>query len=216
MVQPGEQIRFYTDAFTSQGRKQFGFDVQVYNATTGAHLDHHYQSGVLDVDNNYNIGGNVAATDWPAVSVWWNSNNGSSPSPNYITGAARTISGLASGQTATLSLSGSVSGDSSALLAINVVKNGVDQGQKLYSPAHSTNVDASYAPITVQNGDQIAFKVIVNGDLAGQFNPSVFQGKEMDVMVHAGPGGIIDTFSASGSYSDTYGNCGRFEICEVH
>lgn len=216
VVQPGEQIRFYTDAFTSQGRKQFGFDVQVYNATTGAHLDHHYQSGVLDVDNNYNIGGNVAATDWPAVSVWWNSNNGSSPSPNYITGAARTISGLASGQTATLSLSGSVSGDSSALLAINVVKNGVDQGQKLYSPAHSTNVDASYAPITVQNGDQIAFKVIVNGDLAGQFNPSVFQGKEMDVTVHAGPGGIIDIFSAAGSYSDTYGNCGRFEICEVH
>lgn len=216
VVQPGEQIRFYTDAFTSQGRKQFGFDVQVYNATTGAHLDHHYQSGVLDADNNYNIGGNIAATDWPAVSVWWNSNNGSSPSPNYITGAARTISGLASGQTATLSLSGTVSGDSSALLAINVVKNGVDQGQKLYSPAHSTNVDASYAPITVQNGDQIAFKVIVNGDLAGQFNPSVFQGKEMDVTVHAAPGGIIDTFSASGSYSDTYGNCGRFEICEVY
>ncbi|HAF80715.1 MAG TPA: hypothetical protein DCG66_06840 [Brevundimonas sp.] len=53
VVQPGEQIRFYNDAFTSQGRKQYGFDVQVYNATTGAFIDHHYQSGVLDADNNY-------------------------------------------------------------------------------------------------------------------------------------------------------------------
>ena len=59
VVQPGEQIRFYTDAVTLQGRKQFGFDVQVYNATTGAHLDHHYQSGILDADNNWNMGGGV-------------------------------------------------------------------------------------------------------------------------------------------------------------
>jgi YD repeat-containing protein len=55
VVQPGEQIGFYTDAFTSQGRKQYGFDVQVYNATTGAFIDHHYQSGILDADNNYNV-----------------------------------------------------------------------------------------------------------------------------------------------------------------
>ncbi|MBA4787158.1 MAG: hypothetical protein H2039_03885 [Brevundimonas sp.] len=59
VVQPGEQIRFYTDAFTSQGRKQYGFDVQVYNATTGAHIDHHYQSGILDADNNWGYGASV-------------------------------------------------------------------------------------------------------------------------------------------------------------
>ena len=63
VVQPGEQIRFYTDAVTTQGRKQFGFDVQVYNATTGAHIDHHYQSGILDADNNWNMGASVTLSN---------------------------------------------------------------------------------------------------------------------------------------------------------
>jgi len=63
MVQPGEQIRFYTDAFTSQGRKQFGFDVQVYNATTGAYIDHHYQSGIVDADNNWGYGATVTLSN---------------------------------------------------------------------------------------------------------------------------------------------------------
>ncbi|WAC59773.1 RHS repeat domain-containing protein [Brevundimonas sp. SL130] len=63
VVQPGEQIRFYTDAFTSQGRKQYGFDVQVYNATTGAHIDHHYQSGILDADNNWGYGATVTLSN---------------------------------------------------------------------------------------------------------------------------------------------------------
>jgi YD repeat-containing protein len=63
VVQPGEQIRFYTDAFTNQGRKQFGFDVQVYNATTGAFIDHHYQSGILDADNNWGYGATVTLSN---------------------------------------------------------------------------------------------------------------------------------------------------------
>lgn len=215
-VNSGDLLHIRTWFDTTTGRGESSFTGYITNLQTGAQLSSFNVSGVVDDDNNYNIGGSVAATDWPATSVWVNSNNGSSSHPNYVTGEARTISGLASGQTATLSLSGTVSGGDSALLAVNIVKNGVDQGQKLYSPAYSTSVDANYAPVTVQNGDQIAFKVIVNGDPADQFNPYVFQGKEMDVKVHAGPGGIIDTFGASGSYSDTYSNCGRFEICEIH
>lgn len=54
-VQPNEQIRFYCDAYTSQGIKKYGYDVNVYNNTTGAFIDHHYQSGTLDADNNYNF-----------------------------------------------------------------------------------------------------------------------------------------------------------------
>ena len=53
-VQNGEEIRFYCDAYTTQGRKQYGYDVHVYNDTTGAFVDHHYQSGILDADNNWN------------------------------------------------------------------------------------------------------------------------------------------------------------------
>ena len=53
-VQNGEEIRFYCDAYTTQGRKQYGYDVHVYNDTTGAFVDHHYQSGILDEDNNWN------------------------------------------------------------------------------------------------------------------------------------------------------------------
>lgn len=53
-VQPNEQIRFYCDAYTTQGIKKYGYDVNVYNNTTGAFIDHHYQSGTLDADNNYN------------------------------------------------------------------------------------------------------------------------------------------------------------------
>ena len=61
-VQPNEQIRFYCDAYTTQGRKQYGFDVSVYNATTGAFVDHHYQSGILDADNNWNMAGPLSVT----------------------------------------------------------------------------------------------------------------------------------------------------------
>ncbi|WAC59619.1 beta strand repeat-containing protein [Brevundimonas sp. SL130] len=189
---------------TTTGRGQSSFSGYITNLQTGAQLAAFNVSGVVDADNNYNIGGNVAATDWPMVSAWWNSVNGSSQSPNYSTGAARTISGLAAGQTATLTLSAVVDGDTSAALAVNIVKNGVDQGLRLNSPAYSSSVSTSAATVTVQNGDQIAFKAIVNGDTATLSNPQVFQGKEMTVTVHAVPGGAVDTFVASGSYSDRY------------
>lgn len=53
-VQPGERIRFYTDVATGSGRRDTGFDVFVYNDTTGAFIDHHYSAGIVDADDNYN------------------------------------------------------------------------------------------------------------------------------------------------------------------
>lgn len=46
-VQPGEQVRFAVNIATTGGRREFGFNVYVYNATTGAFLDHLSMSGYV-------------------------------------------------------------------------------------------------------------------------------------------------------------------------
>lgn len=46
-VQPNEQIRFGINIATTGGRREFGFDVGVYNNTTGAFIDHFYVSGYV-------------------------------------------------------------------------------------------------------------------------------------------------------------------------
>ena len=46
-VQPGEQVRFAVNIATTGGRREFGFNVYVYNATTGAFIDHLNMSGCV-------------------------------------------------------------------------------------------------------------------------------------------------------------------------
>jgi hypothetical protein len=46
-VQPNEQIKFGFNVETTGGRRSFGFDVYVYNQTTGALVDHFYCSGFI-------------------------------------------------------------------------------------------------------------------------------------------------------------------------
>ena len=46
-VQPNEQVRFAINIATTGGRREFGFNVYVYNATTGAFIDHFSMSGYV-------------------------------------------------------------------------------------------------------------------------------------------------------------------------
>ena len=46
-IQPSEQIRFGINIATTGGRREFGFNVYVYNATTGAFIDHFSMSGYV-------------------------------------------------------------------------------------------------------------------------------------------------------------------------
>lgn len=210
-VNNGDKIHYAVDARTNGGRKTGAMNMVVWNLSQpggSAQVSNRTANMTVDNDNNYNVGGTVTATDWPGTGVWVGMTNGSSQMPNYAVGQARTISGLGNGQTAALSLSGEVTGQSSALLEVAVIKNGVDQGIKLSSPELSQTVNANFPIVTVQNGDEIAFKVIVSGQLASWFNSSVNQVKEMLVTVSAAPGGVIDTFHTWGLYSDEYSTGG--------
>lgn len=203
----GDKIHYAVDARTNGGRKTGAMNMVVWNLSQpggSAQLSNRTANMTVDNDNNYNVGGTVTATDWPGTGVWVSMTNGSSQMPNYAVGQARTISGLGNGQTAALSLSGEVTGQSSALLEVAVIKNGLDQGVRLSSPEFSQTVNSNFPVVTVQNGDEIAFKIIVSGQLASWSNSNVNQVKEMLVSVNATSGGVIDTFHVWGLYSDEY------------
>lgn len=206
VVNNGDLIHMRTYFDTSQGRGDSSFNAYITNLTTGAGIATLTVTGTTDADNNYNIGGAVNAVDWPNMSVFLNSTNGSSTMPNYTDGAARTISGLASGQTATISLSGSADGDAQGW--VEVWKNGVNQGIKFLSAQNTNAVNTNYAAVSVVNGDTIHFRVGVNGPLATQFNTPVSVYKSLAVTVNASPGGAIDTFNASLTHSDSYSSGG--------
>lgn len=203
----GTRVAVNPHAITNSGRKSATCRLVLWSVTgVGGQFASANQSFVVDNDNNYNIGGAVTPVDWPNMSVFLNSTNGSSSSPNYSNGPTRTISGLASGQTATISLSGSADGDAQGW--VEIWKNGVNQGLKFLSPENSNTVNTNYAAVSVANGDTINFRVGVNGPLATQFNTPVSVYKSLAVTVNASPGGAIDTFNANLSHSDSYSSGG--------
>ena len=203
----GEWFYIHVSAETYAGRKSGSFTVGIHNASTGYNVIAGCNvSLTVDADNNFNVpAGGVTPRNWEDISHGYTSNNGSSSTPNYRLGAAQTISGLASGQTATISLTGTAEG--SAMAFVEIFKNGVNQGNRLYSPEGSTSVQ-TYAGVTVQNGDTIAFRCGIGGRLAQSWEGTVWQDKSLNVNVNASPGGLIDTFSFYGSYSDTAGGGG--------
>ena len=203
----GEWFYIHVSAETYAGRKSGSFTVGIHNASTGYNVIAGCNvSLTVDADNNFNVpAGGVTPRNWEDISHGYTSNNGSSSTPNYRLGAAQTISGLASGQTATISLTGTAEG--SAMAFVEIFKNGVNQGNRLYSPEGSTSVQ-TYAGVTVQNGDTIAFRCGIGGRLAQSWEGTVWQDKSLNVSVNASPGGLIDTFSFYGSYSDSSGGGG--------
>jgi len=96
-VRNGEQIRFYCDAYTTQGRKQYGFDVNVYNATTGAFVDHFYVSGDLDADNNWNMTGPLSVT---VDNTYLTPGHNFANSGQFVTSEAGSSTGTVTGGTA--------------------------------------------------------------------------------------------------------------------
>lgn len=202
----GDSISFYADGSTTSGKRQGQFYTSLTNVTTGQNLGGFWTYVTVDANNDYNLpAGGVTPRNWEDISHGYTSNNGSSSTPNYRLGAAQTISGLASGQTATISLTGTAEG--SAMAFVEIFKNGVNQGNRLYSPEGSTSVQ-TYAGVTVQNGDTIAFRCGIGGRLAQSWEGTVWQDKSLTVHVSASPGGFLDTFSFYGSYSDTAGGGG--------
>lgn len=192
---------------TNSGRGSASWPVTVSNATMGQTMGSITVSGTVDNDNNYNVptSGSVSPRNWEDIHWSYSSTNGSSSQPNYRLGPAQTIAGLASGQTATISLTATA--DGSAMAFAEIYKNGISQGTKLYSPEGSTSVQ-TYPAVTVQNGDTIAFRCGVGGRLAEQWEGMVYQEKTLNVSVHASAGGLIDTFNFYGGYSDTYSRGG--------
>jgi len=93
-VQPNEQIYFKVDAFTDSGRKEFGFDFQVYNHTTGAHIDHLYCSGIVDADDNHNKGQPLSVTVSPTyLNPGWEYVNEGTMHTQYIGRSNVTVNG---------------------------------------------------------------------------------------------------------------------------
>ena len=202
----GDSISFYADGSTTSGKRQGQFYTSLTNVTTGQNLGGFWTYVTVDANNDYNLpAGGVTPRNWEDISHGYTSNNGSSSTPNYRLGGAQSIAGLASGQTATISLTATA--DGSAMAFVEVFKNGVNQGTKLYSPEGSTSVQ-TYPAVTVQNGDTIAFRCGVGGRLAQSWEGTVWQDKSLNVSVNASPGGLIDTFSFYGSYSDSSGGGG--------
>lgn len=160
-------------------------------------------SATVDNDNNYAPAG-INPVDWPNLSKWHESTNGSSSTPNTATGAARTVS-LSGTATITLSASG-VTGE--AGVAINIIKNGVNQGTKLNIPQYSNTVNTSYTPVTVANGDSIAFQLAVSGPLADNWTPYMQVQRYLTVHVTSNPGGVVDTFFVDATHSDYYSSGG--------
>lgn len=203
-VRNGDYILLRAFCDTTAGRGETTFTGYIANQSTGGNQIASFNvHGIVDADNNYNVptSGSVSPRNWEDIHWSYSSTNGSSSQPNYRLGAAQTIAGLASGQTATISLTATA--DGSAMAFAEIYKNGVNQGTKLYSPEGSSSVQ-TYPAVTVQNGDTIAFRCGVGGRLAEQWEGMVYQEKTLNVSVHASPGGLIDTFNFFGGYSDSY------------
>lgn len=205
-VTNGMWVQFGIQVLTSAGTANAQWNVSVTNLTGGGTVATMAVNATVDSDNNYNTSGAITPVDWPNMSVFLNSTNGSSSSPNYSNGPTRTIAGLASGQTGSISLSGSADGDAQGW--VEIWKNGVNQGIKFLSQENTNAVNTNYAAVSVVNGDTIHFRVGVNGPLATQFNTPVSVYKSLAVTVNASPGGVIDTFNANLSHSDSYSSGG--------
>lgn len=204
-VNNGDLIHMRTYFDTSQGRGDSSFNAYITNLTTGAHIATLNVSGTTDADNNYY--GGVAAVDWQDFSVWSDNTNGGSPLPNWRQSNTVTISGLQAGQTATLSMSGSASGD--ALMGAGFIKNGVYQGDAVISNHYASTVDSYYGNgITVANGDTIAIRASVVGFAADQWTTYTSAYKSMSLAINASAGGQIDTITIDGNYTDTYSTGG--------
>jgi hypothetical protein len=203
-VAPGSLVAINPRAITYNGVRSATVDFVIWSLSSNTQFaTSNGNSFTVDADNNYNVGGGVTPPDWD--DLWVNSDNvnGGSNFPNWNQGTARAIAGLGVGQTATLNLSGYASGD--ALLAVGFIKNGSFMGEALVSNHYATTADSSYANgITVQNGDTVAFRVAVVGFAADQFTTYTSAYKDMAVTVTASAGGVIDTFTATGAYTDTY------------
>lgn len=203
----GTRVAVNPHAISNSGRKSATCRLVLWSVTgVGGQFASANQSFVVDNDNNHNVGGGITPVDWPNMSVFLNSTNGSSSSPNYSNGPTRTIAGLASGQIGSISLSGSADGDAQGW--VEIWKNGVNQGIKFLSQENSNSVNTNYAAVSVVNGDNIHFRVGVNGPLATQFNTPVSVYKSLAVTVNASPGGVIDTINANLSHSDSYSSGG--------
>lgn len=205
VVNNGDLIHMRTYFDTSQGRGDSSFNAYITNLTTGAHIATLNVSGTTDADNNYY--GGVAAVDWQDFSVWSDNTNGGSHLPNWRQSNTVTISGLQAGQTATLSMSGSASGD--ALMGAGFIKNGVYQGDAVISNHYASTVDSYYGNgITVANGDTIAIRASVVGFAADQWTTYTSAYKSMSLAINASAGGQIDTITIDGNYTDTYSTGG--------
>lgn len=90
---------------------------------------------------------------------------------------------------------------------VEIYKNGVNQGTKLYSPEGTESV-TTYSGVTVQNGDTIRFRGGVGGRNASRFDTPVSQEVYLAVNVYASPGGLLDTFGVNGSYTDQWNSGG--------
>lgn len=204
-VNNGDLIHMRTYFDTSQGRGDSSFNAYITNLTTGAGIATLNVSGTTDADNNYY--GGVAAVDWQDFSVWSDNTNGGSHLPNWRQSNTVTISGLQAGQTATLSMSGSASGD--ALMGAGFIKNGVYQGDAVISNHYASTVDSYYGNgITVANGDTIAIRASVVGFAADQWTTYTSAYKSMSLAINASAGGQIDTITIDGNYTDTYSTGG--------
>lgn len=202
----GDVFNVIVDAQTVSGRKTGRCRVLITNVSTNSTLGEFWINFTVDANDDYNKNSGIPATDWMDLDHSYTSTSGMSSIPNYTTGNAKTISGLNPGQTATLTLSGSASG--TAMAFVEIIKNGSGQGLKLYSPEGSTTVQNNYTGVTVQNGDSIAFRCGVGGRLAYSWEGQVSQDKTLNVTVNASLGGVIDTFTFNGSYTDWYDSGG--------
>lgn len=123
--------------------------------------------------------------------------NGSSSTPNWRNGGARTVSG-----SATLYIS--IEDGGTGVFQLDAFKNGVRQQIAIAN----LNGPLTYnsRTLTLANGDSVYFRVVVGGENATQFNQFTSHDRSGTVTfrLNNASGPVIDTFSFNGSYSDTY------------
>jgi len=205
VVSNGMRIAVNPRGISNSGARSCLFRLVVWSLDGNMQFANSVHQLTVDANNDWNIGGGVAPRDWNDIYASYWSTNGSSSTPNWQDGNTHTIAGLGAGQTATITLTGSASG--SAMGFVELYKNGVNQGTKLYSPEGTENV-TTYAGVTVQNGDTIRFRGGVGGRNASQWDTPVSQEVYLAVNVYASPGGLLDTFGVNGSYTDQWSSGG--------
>ena len=205
VVSNGMRIAVNPRGISISGARSCLFRLVVWSLDGNMQFANSVHQLTVDANNDWNIGGGVAPRDWNDIYASYWSANGSSSTPNWRDGNTHTIAGLGAGQTATISLTGSASG--SAMGFVELYKNGVNQGTKLYSPEGTESV-STYAGVTVQNGDTIRFRAGVGGRNASQWDTPVSQEVYLAVNVYASPGGLLDTFAVNGSYTDQWSSGG--------